>query len=412
MIRNLSQWLVLLICFSLGLSEAEAKPHNIVKLNDGSTLKGDIIVQRPGFDITVYANEASFVINDNNVVSQKEYKTPFEKLPRELMRWALENNALEGDAYGRFLTLEDIHTGKYSLRMVIKSKDPHGSKRQYGNVYLQVVPSTYKIKWNDVKEIQRIDNSQTGKTGLFDEITTFSGKRYIGKITSQHPGKDITIHTDEGYRTLNPNEIKELKKYLKKGAKSWKGETDYVNILVLKNGENKRGLILAHHFEKNGKGNYLSLLTDNNQREKISVTDVEEYHTEYDVIDKEIYREGDVYVNEFRIKPASVMSDKDIKGFTDNKVYTFPEGIHITFKTPGPKFQGVWSLIALEDVTLNGSIKTKGYNSIIKDANGIKPSSTDMAEGISSLNFVYLSPGYYALVNGDESESYIIKIVK
>ena len=35
-----------------------------------------------------------------------------------------------------------------------------------------------------------------------------------------------------------------------------------------------------------------------------------------------------------------------------------------------------------------------------------------MVDGVSSINYVYLSPGYYALANDNMSDTYIIKIKK
>lgn len=412
MMKSFRQIIYLVTGICLGVSMAFSNSHNVVKLKDGTTLKGDIIVQRPGKDITVRVEEGTFVIPEKGVKSKQTYKTAYENLPREWQRWSLENNALKGDAYGRYLILEDVNTEKYSLQKVVKTGQARNGQDSSKPLYIQMVPSVYKIKWGDVEEIKKLPVKVGSKDGLDDEVTTFSGRKYVGKIVSQHPGKDMTIRTNNGLETVNSTEIKEIKKLAKKEMTSWRGETDYNNVIVDNSGESKRGLILTHHFGKAGADNYIELLTEKNRKEKIEVAKIEEYQTQYDQPKESLYKEGEVYVNEFIIAPAKVKEFNGTKGYIDDKVYPFPEGIITTFKTQGGKFQGPWTLIALEDVELDGGKRTKGYDKKIKESNSIRASSTDMAEGISSLTFVYLSPGYYALTNGDETESYVIKIVK
>ena len=96
----------------------------------------------------------------------------------------------------------------------------------------------------------------------------------------------------------------------------------------------------------------------------------------------------------------------------EKQIYPFPEGIAITFKSKGASLQGSWNLIALEKVEMQDGAITYGYDNDIKRKNSINPSSTELTEGISSISFAYLSPGFYALVNEDSNASYIIKIVK
>ena len=93
-------------------------------------------------------------------------------------------------------------------------------------------------------------------------------------------------------------------------------------------------------------------------------------------------------------------------------MFTFPEGITTTFKAVGAKFQGAWSLIALDNLTMENGEYTQGYDAEIRKNNVVTPSATDLVGGISSISFDYLSPGFYALINEAETEKYIIKIKK
>ena len=113
-----------------------------------------------------------------------------------------------------------------------------------------------------------------------------------------------------------------------------------------------------------------------------------------------------------RINKAAVKTVKGVTCYVEKQIYPFPEGIAITFKSKGASLQGSWNLIALEKVEMQDGAITYGYDNDIRRKNSINPSSTELTEGISSISFAYLSPGFYALVNEDSNASYIIKIVK
>ena len=157
---------------------------------------------------------------------------------------------------------------------------------------------------------------------------------------------------------------------------------------------------------------YINLLNSKGKKEKILMSQITEYKTNYLKKEESVYKNGAVYVNEFRINKAAVKTVKGATCYVEKQIYPFPEGIAITFKSKGASLQGSWNLIALEKVEMQDGAITYGYDNDIKRKNSINPSSTELTEGISSISFAYLSPGFYALVNEDSNASYIIKIVK
>ena len=88
---------VLLLCGMAALARQTAT----VVMKDGSKFTGDIVAQRPGKDITVEATRAVLAISEAEIRSRKEKRTKYEDLAREWKRWALEEDRLQGDAYGR-----------------------------------------------------------------------------------------------------------------------------------------------------------------------------------------------------------------------------------------------------------------------------------------------------------------------
>lgn len=400
--------LLLVVVTTVMCLSVYAEENSVVKLSDGSCITGKIIVQRPGIDIVVAAETASFAIDEDLVLSIKKKKVKYEDLSREWKRWALTEKKLQGDANGRFLILCDLKTKKYTLTDVVKVENTENPKI----VYTNVVDDNYSINWKDIKTIQKVSLPQGNKPCVEDEVTTVSGRTYQGHIVSQQLGNSISIKTKTGTFDLRLGEIAEIRKI--SSSKSFKINEliDYSNTIVLKDGTTKTGIMTVQHYGKKSKDQYITIMYNNGERENIQTDKITEYRTTYQNTLKEVYNPNSVYVNEFQIKNATTKVEGDDVFYVDKKVFPFPEGIVITFKAEGAKFQESWNLIALENIKMSNGSYTQGYTSKMKESNSIKPSVTDLTNNVSSISFTYLSPGFYALVNPNRKETYIIKIVK
>ena len=398
---------ILLVLVTVFNMSASAGQKSTIVLKNGSAIVGDIIVQRPGIDVTVAAISARLIIEESNIVSKREKKVKYESLPREWKRWALENNALQGNADGRYIVLCDIKTRNDNFTNVAKVEQNEMPKVSY----VQVEPQNYKLLWADVSDIRKILPKNQSENTIEDEVVTSKGKSYVGVIISQQIGKKITIKTSISSVDIPLVDIKETMKLPSPRSANLSKMADYTNTIVLKNGELKEGIIKSQHYGKKDKEQYITLLKENGTSEQVLTSKIKELRTEYKGYNVEIYKKGIVYVNEFRIPKAKTHSEGNNVFFIDKKVFTFPEGITTTFKSEGAKFQGAWNLLALENLPMENGEYTQGYNDEIRKNNIVTP-KTDLTGGVSSISFEYLSPGYYALLNEDETESYIIKIKK
>ncbi|MGM9869132.1 MAG: hypothetical protein ACI30R_05855 [Sodaliphilus sp.] len=387
---------------------ANAEQTTILKLKDGSAIYGNIIVQRPGVDITMAADSANFVVSDSHLYSSSSKKVKYEDLSRPYKRWALKKNALKGDANGRYLVLYEIKTKRYTYPNVVKLK----STQEGTNIYHAEQPSTYKIQWTDVKEIVRTMPSSYANRYLDDVVITTKGKSYQGTITSQVIGKQLSVKTSSGTHVIPLEEVAETQRVSHQESFKVNEVADYTNTLLLADEHTKEGIIITQHYGKKANDKYVTLLLPNGKTEKIQSTNIKEYRTEYQKTDNEVYKNGRVYVNEFLLSKAKTKSEGDKTLYVDKKVFPFPEGIVITFKAIRPNLQAGWYVVALEPLTMENGRTTYGYTPEIKENNAIQPSTTDMVEGVNTISYTYLSPGYYALVSPDNKDSFIIKIVK
>ena len=400
---------IILILFALcSLLSSMAEQKTTIILKNGSVIVGNVIVQRPGMDMTVAATSARLIIEESNIISKREKKVKYESLPREWKRWALENKALQGNADGRYIVLYDIKTKNDNFTNLAKVEQNEMPKVSY----VQVEPQNYKLMWAEVNDIRKIVPKNQTENAIEDEVVTTKGKNYVGVIISQQIGKKITIKTSTSTVEVPATDIKETIKLSVPRTTSLYKLAGYVNTIVLNDGSTKEGVIKSQHYGKKDKEQYVVLQKENGTNEQILTSKVKEFRTDYKKQNVEIYKSGYVYVNEFHIQKAKTRTEGDKVAFIDKKVFTFPEGITTTFQAVGARFQGAWSLIALENVTLLNGEYTQGYDAEIRKNNVVTPSATDLVGGISRISFDYLSPGFYALVNEAETEKYIIKIKK
>lgn len=406
---NMKKFMILFcIVFVFMNLSINANLQSTIVLKNGSVIVGNVIVQRPGMDMTVAATSARFIIEESNIVSKREKKVRYESLPREWKRWALENKALQGNADGRYIVLYDIKTKNDNFTNLAKVEQNEMPKVSY----VQVEPQNYKLVWSDVNDIRKIVQKNQTENTIEDEVVTSKGKNYVGVIISQQIGKKITIKTSDSTVEVPATDLKETIKLPVPRTTSLYKLADYVNTLVLNDGSTKEGVIKSQHYGKKDKEQYVVLQKENGTSEQILTSKVKEFRTDYKEQNVETYKSGYVYVNEFHIQKAKTRMEGDKVAFIDKKVFAFPEGITTTFKAVGAKFQGAWRLIALENLPLQNGEYTQGYDAEIYKNNVVMPSATDLVGGISSMSFTYLSPGFYALVNEAETEKYIIKIKK
>lgn len=404
-INKIASIIILLLTIMI---PACAQQETTIIMKNGSKITGDIVVQRPGKDITIEATNALLVIRDGEIKSKKDKYVKYENLAREWKRWAMESKALQGNADGRYLMMYSITTGNYTYTDVVKTKQINTQT----DIYMQAVPTTFSIKWNDIQEIKRKAPAAEEITGVDDEVETTTGKTYRGTIVSQKIGQTLAVKTNSATVELGMGNIREIRKVARSLSQPLFDQAGFFNTIVMKDGTSKEGIMTVQHYGTKADDQYVTLLHEDGSKDKIQANDVTEYRTSYTDKESETYMPGMVYVNEFAISRAKTMSENGVTAYIDKKVFPFPEGIVTTFKTAGAKFQGSWHLIALDNVELKSGIKSQGYTTKTRKTNCIDPSATDMSGGISSISFTYLSPGFYALVNDDSSETYVIKITK
>lgn len=386
----------------------QAQHTTTVELNNGSRITGLVTVQRPGTDIMIKVERAELVVEQPAQAALEHKNVKYESLPREWKRWSLMHNALQGNADGRYLAMYDIKTRDYTYNGVVRVERNSTPKV----VYVQVMPETYRVKWGDIKSVSYSKPSANAKGGTDDELTTFGGKTYRGTIVRLLAGKTFSMATADATVDIPVADVYERRKVVRVSGAKLYDQAGCTNSLLMKDGTVKEGVIELYRYGKKPKDQYVQLVAADGKTEKLKPADIVEYRTAYAADSSMPYRKGGVYANEFRMRKAAVRTEDGQTAYVDRKVFTFPEGIAVTFKAVGTRLADGWYLVALDNMTLADGTQTQGYTAATRTANAIQPSSTDLVGEVGSISFGYLSPGYYALVNDSSSDTYIIKIKK
>ena len=68
-------------------------------------------------------------------------------------------------------------------------------------------------------------------------------------------------------------------------------------------------MIVAQHYGNLNKDKYVSIRLSNNKVEKVLTSNISEYKTIYPEKKRDVYYEGKMYVNEFRIPIAKIKEE-------------------------------------------------------------------------------------------------------
>lgn len=404
--------LAVLAVFAVGAAKADESA--VVKLKNGSELKGKIVAQQPNKTITVEADEAVFYIDKAKVNTFSVHKVKYEDLSREWKRWALRKKALKGDAYGRYVEFYDIDVkGGYKHKGVARVENAETKRVSY----CQIEQSVYTLPIADVAEIVRKAPKAEDVAGLDDMVLLKDGTVRKGTIVSQKPQKELTVRTTDGtLYTVKMSNVLELRKVARNKSLSVAEQAEYSNTVERTKGAAVSGIVTVQRYGDTAKKRYIKVLTDDGKEKEIALAEVKAINTHYAdnsaAVREDAYKNGYVYVNEFHVKKAKTVTEGNVVSYVEKSVFPFPEGISVTFKSPGGKLQGDWRLVVLEN-TAAGGVGSWGYDkTAINDAT-VPVTSTDMSEGVSVISYKYLSPGFYALVYmPDPTDTYVIKITK
>ena len=293
-----------LLCLSLlaFCMQTEAFATDVITLNDGSVIEGDIIVQHPGKDLIVRSKKATIVAINDEIDVIIDHRFSLSELPKEWKVWLNqdENKSLFPNDKDYF-TLCDVsfkdrpleNNDKYISNQDV---DKHTSAFKYNqSVYqnVRVLEQGYKVKFLSLSELEltilpseilRISKErciELDSLNVFDLLET-NQDEYIGQIIEQEYGKSITINdTVKGLYVVRQEDVIVQKKVKNSNDKAYIAElSDYTDIIITNSNDEIKGVITKIVFPKDDEPGYMVI--QDNQGDPLSVkyTDVREMRRE------------------------------------------------------------------------------------------------------------------------------------
>lgn len=246
------------ILFCLAVLSAHATIIQHVHLKDGSVLNGYIQQQDKGSNIIIFHSDNALVcLPGDRFVSQSSRAYPLAELDTAWVRWAQEHDAFDGTGSSRTLTLSEVTFKPQGA----KADSTAGDGVQYLNVskvriieqgaivrFLQLTPSTYQFKWEDVNYIEGDRRPRNMLSGVDLTYLLKGGK----EVTGQYAGETentLSLYDKNGVKETY--DIDQVDKYLYKAINPNQTIIDQsalLDVVKLRSGASYEGVIVERDF--------------------------------------------------------------------------------------------------------------------------------------------------------------------
>lgn len=247
----------------------------ILVLNDGSKLEGYISMQQPGSDMQFYASKMLGVVSTSSLLqSPEDVLLRYDKLSDDWAWWAEQNYAFTVREGIKYLKLSCLHRCGQEVPDTVRVTNQTADCI----TFLDFPNRNYDFDWSEIARVEKTLRSARSNEGLDDEVELRDGTKLQGQIIEQIPGISVTLHIHSSRNVeIDLSNIVVSRKIAVNPQKTLWEQRTYKNIVHLKNGAKKSGLIVEQHMGATDESNYLLLLTSGGYTEKILFSQVERY---------------------------------------------------------------------------------------------------------------------------------------
>lgn len=247
----------------------------ILVLNNGSKLEGYISMQQPGSDMQFYASKMLGVVSTSSLLQEPEdIMLRYDRLSDDWAWWAEQNNAFTVRGGIKYLKLSLLHRCGQAIPDTVKVTEQTADCI----TFLDFPNKNFDFDWSEIARVEKTLRSARSNEGLDDEVELRDGTKLQGQIIEQTPGVSITLHIHSSRNVeIDLSNIAVSRKIAVNPQKTLWEQRTYKNIVHLKSGAKKSGLIIEQHMGASDESNYLLLLTSGGYTEKILFSQVERY---------------------------------------------------------------------------------------------------------------------------------------
>lgn len=408
---------LLLFLFAGILQYSFANPVSIQKLilKNGSELEGYISMQRPGTNFTFTTARAIIYMQGKSIKSIAEQEINIKQLSPAWIKWAEENDAFVGLGDNRSLTLSDIVTEDKTISKVrILEK---GAQIKY----LEMSVNTYSLNWDTIALIKAEKRPKTALTGINRIYKLDNGQEYEGEYVQEVPGKTLSLYRPDG--VIEVFETAKVVKYSMRKInpnQSLFEQSCLVDIVKLKNGTDKRGIIIEQNFSNNTAGNYLLIENENGSTQSIKSSEIAEYRKEVNPAYKPqfdiLLKPGELVINR---KPTQALEIEEAGSYIilpedsclieiESKSPMTPIVVETHLSTTGNPYELV-KVKNLHDKKSKKDFKGFSYQDIVK--NNIQPISHEVSlNQTTKLEYKIAEKGMYVIYNPKEKTAILFLI--
>ena len=288
-----TRFFILLVAILMSMHSIDAKVHDILVLDDGFQLKGQITERIPGESITIMVEEIQGRIKTS-------YLDP-KKSTNRVDGYLIRLNDSGKQAYG-FEQKSEISTNDYvyySIKKPVSLKTKGASVYEYScNLSDNSISKSFTV---DIQKVVSIETRPRDNSvrGLIDVIET-SHDEYQGQIIKNILGETIIIRANNGTDyEINSDEVKSMRKVTLDDSEDIFRQAEFLDqVYTQKDKKPIIGIITEKRFDDTLSDNdWVVLLTKDGNEEEINMNDI----TRYGFIVNNGYREhavdyGEVWI--------------------------------------------------------------------------------------------------------------------
>ena len=277
--KYMKRLLVIFLCFSTALM-ATAVVVQKVTLKNGSVLNG-YIQQQDGLGKMTFHTDNAVIWVSKDLVSVKSNQVAEKMLPAAWKEWASKNDALESNAQGRYMEMNEIkflpaaNLGDSVVKQV--------KVLEYGVYvkYLELSPNSYIISWKDIESIKADRRPKKQLSGINRTYYLRDGKKYEGQYAGESDNQ-LSLYQKNGIMMsfLLDDVVKQTFQPANPNQNIFE-QSELIDIIKTTDDECIRGIIIEIDYSNDSDSkNYLLVNMESNVVQKIKLSEVKELSKE------------------------------------------------------------------------------------------------------------------------------------
>lgn len=237
--------LLLTVCFNAARAVVVQK----FSMKNGSVYYGFIVSQNTQGNMTISAERSKVCVSGKQAQILREYRQPEEKLSKEWVEWAQQNNAFIEENGVNNLCMADVSVTN-NLNETQTYKNVCLIEKGYRVSFVSMDPSKFTIQWGDVLTIQAERRKRVELSGINVCYKLANGEQYEGQY-AEETEHTLSLYDNQGMkRTFAIEEVVKCKSVAINNKQDFFEQCPTLDKVITREGQVFEGYIVEQVYER------------------------------------------------------------------------------------------------------------------------------------------------------------------